>query len=473
MINYVIAERLFTKDIFMFIDSHAHLHFKDFNKNLDGVIKRAGEKGVKYIINIGTDLETSNQAIDISGKYQNVFTAVGIHPTDADKFDGNTIGILKEMIKDKKVVAIGEIGLDYYWDTTTPEQQKIAFSEQLKLAAEVDLPVVIHTRNAWDDVEDVITEAVGDNVRGVFHCYSGDLETAVRLIKKGFLISFTGNITFKNFKNTEMLEQIPTEKMLLETDCPFMAPMPFRGKRNEPSYVPLIAEKLSEIKGLSVDDIARITSFNANRLFGIAPEMEEVKFAYEIRDSLYINPTTRCTSDCVFCARLIDPVVKGHNLGLPKDKEPTPEEAIKYIGDPTGYGEVVFCGYGEPLLRLDFFKEVAEWLKTKGVKVRLNTNGHGNLIYSRNIIPEIKDLVDEISVSLNTHDEKKYNKLMRTEYGDNAFKGMIDFVKKCIDAGIKTDLTVVGIPGLDIEACRKLADKLGADFRIRKYNEVG
>jgi len=155
------------------------------------------------------------------------------------------------------------------------------------------------------------------------------------------------------------------------------------------------------------------------------------------------------------------------------EDEPTPEEAIALIGDPSQYREVVFCGYGEPVLRLDFIKEVGRWLKSKGATVRLNTDGHGNLIYGRNIVPELSGIIDKVSVSLNTHNPKQYQKIMRTEFGEKAFDGMLDFVGKCVAAGIKTDVTIVDIPGVDVEECRKLAGSLGAELRIRKYNEVG
>ncbi|MCH8286877.1 TatD family hydrolase [candidate division KSB1 bacterium] len=324
-----------------------------------------------------------------------------------------------------------------------------------------------------EDVEAVIDSTTNGDVKGVFHCYSGDLETALRLIKKGFYISFGGNITFKNYKNVEMLDAIQIEKMLIETDCPYLTPEPFRGKRNEPGYVPLVAQRLADIKQLSVEDIGRITAFNANRLFGIAPETEEVKIVYKIRDSLYVNPTIRCTADCVFCARLIDPVVKGHNLNILEKDEPTAEEAIRLIGDPLQYKEVVFCGYGEPTLRLDFIKTVGAWLKSKGSIVRLNTNGHGNLIYGRNIAPELVGIIDEISISLNTHSASHYEKIMRTVYDFDTFDPMLDFIRKCLAADIKVTITIVDIPGVDVESCSNIARELGAEFKVRKFNEVG
>ncbi|MFC1561994.1 YchF/TatD family DNA exonuclease [candidate division KSB1 bacterium] len=455
----------------MFIDSHAHLQFDSFDKDRESVIKRAVDNGVNYMINIGIDIETSRQSLEIARKHASVFSSVGLHPYEVESFDGQARKTMLSMLKDKNVVAVGEIGLDYYRAEVPHNVQKNIFKEQLKIAIDNDVPVIIHLRDAWDDIERVIGEVTQNRVKGVFHCYSGNLETALRLIKKGFYISFAGNITFRNYKKIEMLREIPIEKMLIETDAPFLAPHPYRGKRNEPGYIPLIAQRLADIKGLSVEDIGRITLFNANRLFGIAPEMEEEKVVYRIRDSLYINPTVRCTADCVFCARLIDPVVKGHNLNL--TEEPTIEETIEKIGDPSHYKEVVFCGYGEPTIRLDFIKKVARWLKERGTYIRLNTNGHANLIFNRNIAPELKGLIDEVSVSVNTFNEEHYEKIMRTDFNEPSFNAMFDFMKKCTQAGIKTAATVVEIPGLDIAQCRSFVEEFGVELRVRKYNEVG
>lgn len=457
----------------MFIDSHTHLDIERFDQDRDEVVERAREKGVKYILNIGTDIESSRKSLQIAHSHDTIFSAVGVHPNDAKSFNKSTKKSLLDLVKNEKTVAIGEIGLDYYRDYSPPEVQKEVFAEQLNIAKNSGMPVVIHVRDAWQDVENVINSTTNGDVKGVFHCFSADLETAKRLIKKGFYISFGGNITFKNYKHTEMLKEIQIEKMLIETDCPFLAPEPFRGRRNEPGYVPLVAQRLADIKGLSLEDVGRITAHNASRLFGIAPETDEVKIVYQIRDSLYINPTLRCTADCVFCARLIDPVVKGHNLNLKEEDEPTVDEAIRSIGDPSRYKEVVFCGYGEPTLRLDFIKGVGKWLKSRGSKVRLNTNGHGNLIHGRNIAPELTRVVDEISISLNTHTEDQYEKIMRTVYKFGSFEPMIEFIRNCVSAGIKVDISIVDIPGTDVEECSNLARELGADFRVRTYNEVG
>jgi len=195
---------------------------------------------------------------------------------------------------------------------------------------------------------------------------------------------------------------------LLETDAPFLTPQPRRGKRNEPAFVTYAADKLAEIKGLSSRDIARITSLNASLLFGIGGKDKTAKIVYQIRKSLYLNLTNRCTNNCCFCVRNDTTYVKGHNLKL--SQEPSIEELWQATTaeDPGRYQEVVFCGLGEPTLRLEVIKEIARRLKTRGIRVRLNTNGQGNLIHARNILPELEGLIDAISVSLNAEDKEKY-----------------------------------------------------------------
>ncbi|MCX5726905.1 MAG: TatD family nuclease-associated radical SAM protein [Candidatus Saganbacteria bacterium] len=192
--------------------------------------------------------------------------------------------------------------------------------------------------------------------------------------------------------------------------------------------------------------------------------------AYQIGDSLYLNITNRCTSKCTFCIRYKTKVFNSeHKLWL--KKEPTSEEIIKAIGDPTKYKEVVFCGYGEPLIRLDIVIEVSKWLKVKGARVRIDTNGHGSLIHKRDIVPDLKGLVDSISISLNAQNRKVYNEVCQPDFGEDAFDAIIEFARECKKYIPEVELTVVGIPDIDIKAAKKIADGLGIPFRVRTYYE--
>ena len=287
----------------------------------------------------------------------------------------------------------------------------------------------------------------------------------------GFYISIAGPVTFKNAKKLiEVVKFIPDNYLLIETDAPYLTPEPFRGKRNEPSYLVHIARTIAELRGISTEDLARITTLNAKRLFRIGQIQEKGEIAYKIRDSLYLNITNRCTNNCSFCIRFITDYVKGHNLRLLH--EPTENELKGAIGNPSHYKEIVFCGYGEPLIRLDVVKSLSQWIKQNKGMVRINTNGHGNLIHDRNILPELKGIVDSISISLDAHDEETYNRICRPVY-ENAFSNVVEFIRESRKYIPYVEATAVELEGVDIEKCREITDGLGVRFRVRKLHKVG
>ena len=235
----------------MFIDTHAHLYYPNFNGEIEQVIERANMAGVKYILIPGTDLVTSKKAIDLAEKFEGVYAAVGVHPHDTTEWKNSDLDILEEFAKNPKVVAIGEIGLDYYYDFSPKEIQLAAFKAQIELALKLDLPIIVHNRESNDDIMNVIREYSNTNLRAQFHCFAGSIKDAKELTDMGHYISFTGNITFKKTESIrEILKGVGIDKMLLETDSPFMTPVPYRGQRNEPSYVLHNAEKIAEIHNL-------------------------------------------------------------------------------------------------------------------------------------------------------------------------------------------------------------------------------
>jgi len=440
-----------------------------FDPDREEVIRRAGDAGVRTMITIGSDLKGNTGGLDISKKYDFIYSSVGFHPHDAKDFTEEIFNKIKGWASLPKVVAIGEIGLDYHYDNSPRETQRAVFVKQLQLAKEVDLPVIIHSREAERDTLDIIRES-GVN-KGVFHCFSGDMDVAGKGIEMGFSISIAGPVTFKKAKRLrEIAAAIPDDRLLIETDAPYLAPEPFRGRRNEPSFLVHTAKLVAELRGVSPEDIARITSLNANRLFKMDQAIQKGEIAYQIRDSLYLNITNRCTNRCSFCIRFQSDYVKGHNLRL--SAEPDEEELKDAIGDPSQYKEVVFCGYGEPLLRLDLVRNVAAWIKERGGRVRINTNGHGNLIHGRNILAELKGIVDSVSISLDAHDEETYNRVCRPAFKD-AFRGIIDFISEAKKYIPSVQITVVTLEGVDIDQCRKIAEDLGVGFRIRKLDAVG
>lgn len=452
----------------MFVDTHAHLFYKNFEGELEEVIQRAKDALVDYILVPATDIETAKQTLELTRKYDFIYGAAGVHPHDTKDWNSSFIPQIEELAKESKIVAIGEIGLDYYYDFSPKEQQIKAFREQIELALKLDLPVVIHNREADEDVLSIIASYAGSGLRAQFHCYNGSIEDALKLIEMHHFISFTGNITFKNaesLRNT--LAAITTEHLMLETDSPFMTPVPFRGKRNEPSYIKYVAEQAASVYKIPVEDIARITSFNAFRLFGIG-SMPDASYTYRIGDSLYINVTNRCNADCVFCGRKESPFVQGYNLKMNKNEEPAADIYIKEIGDPARYKEIVFCGFGEPTIRWNVVKDIARYVKQNGGSTRLNTNGHGSYINKRDITPELHGLIDIVSISLNATDAREYSEIMQVEPA--LFNEMITFAREAKQYAGKVVMSVVSYDDVEIEKAKKIAEeKIGADFRVRPY----
>jgi len=452
----------------MFIDTHAHLFYPNFEGELDEIISRAKENAIDYILVPATDIKTSEQVIDLTEKYEIVYGAVGVHPHDTKNWNSSFIPKIERLAKNKKIVAIGEIGLDYYYDLSPKEKQIEAFKAQIGLALKLDLPVIIHNRDSDEDVMEIIRSYCGSGLKGQFHCFNGSLQDAMELVGMKFMISFTGNITFEKADGLRnILQHIPPENLLLETDSPFMTPEPHRGKRNEPSHVKFVAQKIAEIHKLRTIDVARITSFNAFRTFGIGSKGESA-FTYKLGDALYINITNRCNAKCVFCKRKENPVLRGFNLGMERSEEPSADLYIQEIGNPKNYSEIVFCGYGEPTIRWNVVKDIARYVKANGGMTRINTNGHSNVINKKDITSEMKGLIDVVSISLNTFDPKQYAELVGLQ--SSYFDEMIDFAKKSKPFVNKVVMTIVSIDEVDIERARKITEEeIGAEFRVRKF----
>jgi len=250
----------------MFVDTHAHLQWASFANDIRNVLERAKEKRVTQIINIGFDVAGSLKGIALAENYRGLYATVGIHPHSANELNERTLDKLKELAKNPKVVAIGEIGLDYYRNLSPRAVQKQAFETQLTLAQELGLPVVIHDREAHGDILQTLLRFKG-KIRGIMHCFSGSREMAEQCIDLGFLISFAGTVTYpKALELHKIAKWIDLKNMLLETDCPWLAPQAKRGKRNEPSFLPMIAHEIANLKRISVNDLAEITTSNAEEI---------------------------------------------------------------------------------------------------------------------------------------------------------------------------------------------------------------
>ncbi|WP_182187812.1 TatD family hydrolase [Pectinatus frisingensis] len=252
----------------MLIDTHAHLDDNQYDQDRTEVINRAADEGVNLIINMGADMDSSHKAVQLAAQYDAIYAAVGVHPEEADGMTCDDDYVLSELAVDNaKVLAIGEIGLDYHFRTDNKDVQKKVFIKQLDLARQLHLPVSIHARDAHADLMQVL-KTEGRGVRGVIHCYSGSWEMAEELFNMGWYIGADGPLTFKNAaKLPEIIRKMPMEKLLLETDCPYLAPVPQRGKRNEPAFVKYTAQKVAEIRNMQFVQVAEITTINAKNLF--------------------------------------------------------------------------------------------------------------------------------------------------------------------------------------------------------------
>ena len=253
----------------MLFDTHAHLSDEAFDEDRDTLIPTLPAAGVGRIIDVACDIRTAERTVTLLDRYSFIYGTIGMHPHDVSVMNNAYMDRIAETVKHKKMLAIGEIGLDYHYDLSPREDQRRWFAEQLDLAKQLGYPVVLHIREAFGDCMDIL-RAHRDGLRGVMHCYSGSLETAYECLDLGLAFSFGGAVTFKNAKKpVEVVKALPAESILLETDCPYMTPVPHRGERNDPSFIRLTAEKIAEIRGVSAEEIAELTYRNACETFGL------------------------------------------------------------------------------------------------------------------------------------------------------------------------------------------------------------
>lgn len=258
----------------MLIDTHVHLDDPKFDADRDAVIQRAAASGVEAFVTIGCDLATSRAAVALADRYPSVYAAVGVHPHEAKQVGDGWYEDLRRLAAHPKVRAYGEIGLDYHYNHSAPHEQRARFREQVLIAKDLRLPIIVHTREAQEDTITILKEEKASDVGGIFHCFSGDAWLAKDALDLGFLLSFSGVVTFQNAAMLrDIVKTVPLDRILIETDCPYLTPVPHRGKRNEPAYVAYVAEKLAEVKGLAgtegIAEIGRLTTANARRLFKI------------------------------------------------------------------------------------------------------------------------------------------------------------------------------------------------------------
>lgn len=254
----------------MLFDSHAHLTDRRFDNDREETIQRAFDSGVEYIMNPGADFESSVEAIELAESHERIFAAVGVHPHDAKTMDESMLMLLESMAKKKKVKAIGEIGLDFHYDNSPRDIQRHWFRAQIQMAKRVGKPIIIHDREANQETFDILNEEEAFENGVLMHCYSGSAELAKEYIKRGAYLSIAGPVTYKNARKTvEVAKQADLNHLMIETDCPYLTPVPYRGKRNESAYVKYVAERIAEIRGITVEEVAQATLNNAKRFFNI------------------------------------------------------------------------------------------------------------------------------------------------------------------------------------------------------------
>jgi len=480
-------------------DSHCHLGSPAYADDLDDVLRRAREAGVNQIVCIGSGygLGGNARAVELAHAHEGMWATVGVHPHEAEEAPPDLLDQLTELAADPKVVALGEMGLDFFRNYSPHDLQRRIFRDQLRLARRLDMPVVIHSRAAEEETLQILDEEQAFDVPVLVHCFTHGWGFAKQVLERGGFLSVPGVITYKTAGALrEAVVRVPGEVLLLETDGPFLTPLPHRGQRNEPAYLAHTAAEVARVRGLSDRDVARASTRAARVFFRLdRDEAPEGAVAYQIRNSVYVNLTNRCTLACTFCHKFIDFTVAGHYLNL-RGFRPTADEVVLAsriaaergsatrgdLSEPVAdrplshVDEVAFVGFGEPTTRLDVLLDAARQLREDwGVKrVRLDTDGLVNLRHGEDVIPRLAEVFDAVTVSVNAPNAATYAELCPGRFGEDGWQASLDFLEGCVDAGIPwVQGTVVGVPDLDIDACREAIERTGARFRERVYHVVG
>lgn len=466
----------------MLIDTHCHLCNLKLKKNINNVLKNAAACGVDYMCDVGYDDKTISCVSQHINKFQNVYGIIGVHPHISKDYnlliENKIVKIIKE---NEKIIGLGEIGLDFFHNFSEPSVQRSVFIRQLRLAKQLEMPVIIHSRDSLDEVISIICDEGPFPARGIIHCFSGTLEQAKKVINFGFFISIGGSVTYRSNKELhKVIREIALENILVETDSPYLPPAQKQGMPNEPANILFVVRKIAALKLMTTDDVKRITSYNAKRLFSyrnpnVFPSLKpnEAKIVYFIGNKMYLNITNRCTNRCVFCVRNTSDFINNHYLRL--SHKLNYDEIINALPrNLDKYEEIVFCGFGEPTIRLDILTRVAHFLKENGAKrIRLDTNGTANLYNKRDVIPELAENIDTVSISLNAHNRMVYNKICKPLLGDGTYSAVLAFIGQSKKHFKNVVVTALDLPEVDIEKCKEIAEKSNVDFRVRHYSTTG
>jgi TatD DNase family protein len=419
------------------IDSHCHLNLDDFEEDFEDVVVRAVGDGVSAFVNIGYDRESMRRTLELLEKYPFFYGVVGVHPHDASTLDDSLYSEIEAALKHPRVVAVGEIGLDFYRDHSPRDVQRDVFKSMISLARKENLPVVIHCRDAFNDVVETLAEA-GSGYRGIFHAFAGDVEHARRVMEMGFHIGIGGVVTYRNSPVSQTVKSLPLDCIVLETDSPYLTPHPYRGRRNEPSYVTHVARAVASALGVSQYEVDATTSENVFEALGIREEVRP-SGVYRFGDTIYIQTT----------------------VGVP--------QGLEGFEGAEEVREAVICGFGDPLDEMDRVMNVARWAADKGLRVRVNTSGLANVTAGRDVTRELSEFVDEIVVTFFGTSASQHERMAMAGVDEKAFGAMCGFVRSSVKAGMDTVCEFIAAPKFQAEPCRAMARDLGAQYDIRMY----
>ncbi len=418
------------------IDSHCHLNLQHFEDDREAALARAVSDGVVGFVNIGYDRESLRETLELVERYPFVFGAAGVHPHDAATLDDEMDAKVRHALDHPRVVAVGEIGLDFYRNLAPREVQIETFRKMIKLAREKEKPIIIHCRDAFNEVIDVL-ESEGGTYRGIFHAFSAGEAEARKVSELGFHVGIGGVATYRNARLGETVAAIPLDRIVLETDSPYLTPHPWRGKRNEPSFVTHVARAVARAKGLSPAEVDRATIESTCVALGISAEAMP-RPVYRIEGAVYIQAAAADPAD--LDAAALD-----------------------------GVSEAIITGFSDPLERPEHVLGLASRARERGWRVRVNTAGLANQAAGRDVTHELKGNVDEVNVVLFGASARAHDELAYPGVGNEGWAAIRDFVRSAASAGIETVCEFVAVPGFEPEPCREFAHELGAKYDIRMY----
>ncbi|HEX6791077.1 MAG TPA: YchF/TatD family DNA exonuclease [Candidatus Krumholzibacteria bacterium] len=418
------------------IDSHCHLNLEHFEDDREVAVARAVSDGVTAFMNIGYDRSSIRQTLELLDEYPFMFAAAGVHPHDAASYGPELDAEVRAALDHPRVVAVGEIGLDFYRDIAPRDVQTDVFRKMIALSRERHKPIVIHCRDAFNEVIQTLIDE-GGTYHGIFHAFSSGDAEARSVFQLGFHIGIGGVITYKNARLAETVAQLPIEKLVIETDSPYLTPHPWRGKRNEPAFVAHVVRTIARVKNMTVAEVDRITTQNYLDAMGLGPEVLPPP-VYKIGDAVYIQGAAATPSD-------LDTIA------------------------PDGINEAILTGVVDPLDNMENTLAISTRARELGWHVRVNTSGFANHAAGRDVTKELAGVADEIDVTLFGVNSKQHDELAYPAVGSEGWEVMRDFVRCSVASGIETVCEFVATPGFDPEPCREFARTLGARYDIRMY----